>query len=301
VPDLITSSIAIVEKVLRVEPKTPDNALVNSSPQKWTWRNVGDTICEKLKFTRKERDGQQPITRVPRYWTGSSRYKLSREQPLGIVTMEDVLRALLRSSIFDEKDISHYRRRRGNEEDSPREVLESELQRPFSREPLNNEGLEVERELPAGLDIQLAPKNGEGSADSAARGKHNSGNTHLSFSKPPVPLSSKQRRANALTYPLGGTPRRNSPETLFPKDKGKGKASEVSTAMSENNYSTNASDDLELESLTGASVPSSIFSHSTGTTSHLMDLLGLKGQCGNSSGSGLSTLDEANSASAHSA
>jgi len=258
-----------------------------------------DAICKKLKCTRKEGNCQQPMARAPIYWTGSLRYKLSREQPLGIVTMEDVLKALLRSSIFDEKDISHYRRRRGDEEGSPREVLESELQTPFSQEPLNNEGLEVERELPAGLDIQSTPNNGEMSADSAARGRHNSGNKDLSFSEPLAPLSSKQRRVNALTYPLGGTPRQNSLERLSPKDKGKGKAFEVRKAMSENNYSTNASDDLELESLTGASVSSSIFSQSTGTTSHLMDLLGLRGQYENSSDSSLSTLSEESSASAH--
>lgn len=260
-----------------------------------------DAICKKLKFIRKEGDYQQPMTQVPKYWTDSSRYKLSREQPLGIVTMEDVLEALLRSSIFDEKDISHSSRRRRNGEDSPREVFESELQRPFSREPLNSERLEVESELPAGPDIQLTPKNGEGNSDSAAREKLNSGNKRLPLSKPLVPLSSKERRRNALTDPLGGTPRRNSPEGLSSKDKGKGKAVEVRKAMSENNYSTNTSDDFELESLTGASVPSSIFSHSTGTTSHLIDLLGLRGQYANSSDFYLSTLDEESSASAHSA
>ena len=260
-----------------------------------------DTIFKKLKFIRKEGEYQQPMTQVPKYWTGSSRYKLSREQPLGIVTMEDVLKALLRSSIFDEKDISHSRRRRGTGEDSLREVFERESQRPFSREPLTSERLEIESELPAGLDIQLAPKNGEGSSESAARGKHNSGNKHLSSPKPLVPLSSKERRGNALTDPLGGTPRQNSPEKLSSKDKGKGRAFEVRKAMSESNYSTNASDDFELESLTGASVPSSIFSHSTGTTSHLMDLLGLRGQYANSSDFYLSTLDEESSASANSA
>lgn len=259
-----------------------------------------DAICKKLKFIRKEGDYQQPMTRVPKYWTDSSRYKLSREQPLGIVTMEDVLEALLGSSIFDEKDISHSSRRRRNGEGSPREVFEGELQKPFSREPLNSERFEIESELPRGLDIQLAQKNGERSSDNAARGKHNPGNKHLSLSKPPVPLSSKERRGNALTDPLGGTPRRNSPDRLSSKDKGKGKAVEVRKAMSESDYSSNALDDFELESLTGASVPSSIFSHSTGTTSHLMDLLGLRGQYANSSDFYLSTLDEESSALANS-
>ncbi|PUU77004.1 hypothetical protein B9Z19DRAFT_1087171 [Tuber borchii] len=240
------------------------------------------------------------MTQVPKYWTDSSGYKLSREQPLGIVTMEDVLRALLRSSISDEKDISHYKRRRENGEGSQGGVFESGLQKPFVREPLNNEGLEIESELPARLDIQLAPENGEGSSDSAARGKHNSGNRLLSSSKPLVPLSNKERRRNALTDPLDGRPRRKSPERLSSKDKGKGKAFEVRKAMSENNYSTNTSDDFELESLTGASIPSSIFSHSTGTTSHLIDLLGLRGQYANSSDFYLSTLDEESSASANS-
>ncbi|CUS09690.1 unnamed protein product [Tuber aestivum] len=284
--------IAIVEKGPPIEPKTQDNTPANNAPPNRVCEGIRDGIFKKLKFIRNEGDYQQPLTQTPKYWTDSPIYKLSREQPLGIVTMEDVLKALLRSPIFDEKDITHYRRRMGHGSGSPERVFESELQSPFARESLNSDELEVESELPAGLAIQLNTKNGGNGSDIASRKEHNSGDKHLSFSKPLVPISSRERRRNALTDPLGGTPRCNSPEGLSSKDKGKGKAFEVRKAMSENNYSTNASDGFELESLTGVSIPSSIFSHSTSTTSHLVDLLGLRGEYTNSSGPGPPTLDE---------
>ncbi|RPA99177.1 hypothetical protein L873DRAFT_1843730 [Choiromyces venosus 120613-1] len=295
------SHIAIVEKVPRVEPETPANSLVeNPPPPKCVWRCAGDAICKKLKFIEKEGDHPQPVARAPRYWTGSSIYKVSREQPSGIVTMEDVLKALLRSPIFDEKDTSHSRRRMACENGSPRGVFESELQEPFSRESLNTEELEPENQIPTGLTIQLATRNENKSSESIARRTPNSGNKHLSFSKPLVPLSNRERRGNALTDPLGGTSRRNSPKIISSKAKGKGKAVEVRKAISENDYSKGSLDDFELETFTGDSIPSSIFSHSTGTTSNWVDLLGLRGEYTNSSDFGLSTLEEESSASVHS-
>ncbi|KAG0642886.1 hypothetical protein HOY80DRAFT_1101969 [Tuber brumale] len=291
------SHIAVVEKVPRVEPKMLDNIPVNNPTPNWGWGVVWDAIRKNLKFIQKEGDYQQPVAQTPKYWTDSSKYRLSREQPLGIVTMEDVLKTLLRSSIFDEKDISHYGRRRGYGNGSPGRAFESELQSPFTGGSLNNEEIEIESELPAGPAIQLATRNGDESSDRASRRKQNSENNDLSCSKPLIPLSSRDRRRNALTYPLGGTPYHDSPDRLSSKAKGKRKAFEVRKAMSENNYSTNASDDFELESLTGDSLPSSIFSHSTGNTSHLIDLLGLAGEYTNSSDFCLSTLGEASSAS----
>ncbi|PWW71691.1 hypothetical protein C7212DRAFT_367061 [Tuber magnatum] len=293
------SHIAIVEKTPPIGQKTQNNTPVDNAPPNWVWGGIRDGICRKLKFIRNGGNYQQPVTQTPKYWTDSPIYKLSREQPLGIVTMEDVLKALLRSPIFDEKDISHYKRRREYGDGSPGGVLESELQSPFSRESPNSQELETGSH-PAGPAIQFATRNGDKSLDIAARRKHNSRNEHLSCSKPLVPLSNRGRRGKSLSDPLGRTLRCNSPKGFSPKDKGRGKAGEVGKAMSENNYSTNASDGFELESLTGTSIPSSIFSHSTGTTSHSLDLLGLRGESTDSSDPGLSTLEEEFSASVHS-
>ncbi|KAG0126915.1 hypothetical protein HOY82DRAFT_593587 [Tuber indicum] len=293
------SHIAVVEKVTRVEPKQLDDIPVNNPASNWGWIGVWEAIRKNLKFIRKEGDHQQPVTHAPKYWTDSSIYRVPREQPLGIVTMEDVLKPLLRSSIFDEKDISHCRRRRGNGNDSPRRVFESELQSPFSGGSLDSEELEIESELPGGLAIRVATRNGNKGSDSTVRRKQNSGNNDLSFSKPLAPLSGRDRRRKALSDPLGGAPIYNSPNRLPSKANGKRKGFEARKAMSENNYSTNASDDFELESFTETSVPSSIFSHSTGNTSYLMDLLVLTGEHTNSSDFSLSTLDEERSVPVH--
>lgn len=48
---------------------------------------------------------------IPKYWTNDSDYLSSKGRPIGIVTLEDVIEALIQSSILDEKDISLGRRR----------------------------------------------------------------------------------------------------------------------------------------------------------------------------------------------
>lgn len=52
-----------------------------------------------------------PPLHVPKYWTDDRDYLLSKRHPIGIITLEDVIEALIQSSILDEKDISLGRRR----------------------------------------------------------------------------------------------------------------------------------------------------------------------------------------------
>lgn len=63
---------------------------------------------------------------IPKYWTDDKDYLSSRGKPIGIVTLEDVIEALLQSSILDEKDISLGRRRMKGTPNSSRIVTSSE-------------------------------------------------------------------------------------------------------------------------------------------------------------------------------
>lgn len=117
------------------------------------WRKIQRKICpcrSKPPIIPKPR----PLY-SPKYWTDDKDYLSSRGTPIGIVTLEDVIEALLQSSILDEKDVSLGRRRmKGTGSPNSSRIITSSEQTPVSSSR-ESSGMDWE---PTGRILSLNPE-----------------------------------------------------------------------------------------------------------------------------------------------
>ncbi|KAL7270956.1 hypothetical protein RUND412_006322 [Rhizina undulata] len=85
-------------------------------------------ILRKMKAVRKRPVPTTPLMpiRSPIYWTGDDEYLTANLKPIGIITMEDILKSLIGVELLDEKDVSQGRMRSApGSTDGSRSSLES--------------------------------------------------------------------------------------------------------------------------------------------------------------------------------
>lgn len=277
--------MAIVEKApSEIESKVP-NSPEDVLPGSRIWTELINILRDKLKLVGKKKSHKPPLLRTPKYWTNSPEYKTSTEEPLGIVTLEDVLEALLQSSILDEKDISHFRRRVHGTPDSMRIVTSAGLGPPFlSQELVVGEVGGGGPSLGAPAKSSLMTRYTESRL--ATGGKKATGKKYLSFSKPLAPVSVRNRIRNVLAESSAGREMGKAIEKRTPKTDGT--ASETQSNASESEYSRGG--EIELENRT-ASIPSAPLS-APSTIPRYLDLWALSSEFEDSSDVTLETLGE---------
>lgn len=118
------------------------------------WQRIQKKICP-CRSKPPTIPKPQPLC-IPKYWTDDRDYLTSRGKPIGIVTLEDVIEALIQTSILDEKDISLGRRRmKGNSSPNSSRMATSSEQ---TRALISRESLAINREIgvqtpPFGLEL----------------------------------------------------------------------------------------------------------------------------------------------------